>query len=406
MGIIYRGGSQGSISQNDISGWDWGIGAIWGSSPITSLESGSRNNRVTNNRIGVDAYQSSWPILGIFGTSSGYNSIFNNTYKNVYFTSGGTLYAINNYWGGVPNSTMFYLGSNCFIDTRYYLSSDPWTNILTENFLKEEIINGVLGDLFLEGLLHFRNKKFNKAKDSFISYLNRFPEKQIAYNALFYCLNDETKSDIISFFKSLPAKANSSHKLLLSYIYIREGQINDAISNNEFIIQNNPNTPLSIEAKTNNLYIELYQNQDFEKACMIYNEIKSQPELSTPLELDMIQSSLESYAMQNGLIFSEFELKKAVNNFNLKPVEYSLSSNYPNPFNPSTIINYAVKDAGLVSIKVYDILGAEVATIVNETKEAGEYAIEFNASTLPSGVYIYSMKVNGFSSSKKMLLMK
>lgn len=88
------------------------------------------------------------------------------------------------------------------------------------------------------------------------------------------------------------------------------------------------------------------------------------------------------------------------------PSEYSLSTNYPNPFNPTTIINYAVKDAGLVSIKVYDILGAQVATLVNESKEAGEYAIEFNASTLPSGVYIYTMQVNGFTSSRKMLLMK
>ena len=88
------------------------------------------------------------------------------------------------------------------------------------------------------------------------------------------------------------------------------------------------------------------------------------------------------------------------------PSEYSLSTNYPNPFNPSTVINYAVKDAGLVSINVYDILGAEIKTFVNETKEAGEYEVEFNASNLPSGVYIYTMQVNGFISSKKMLLMK
>lgn len=88
------------------------------------------------------------------------------------------------------------------------------------------------------------------------------------------------------------------------------------------------------------------------------------------------------------------------------PVEYNLSSNYPNPFNPSTIINFAVKDAGLVSIKVFDILGAEISTLVNEIKEAGEYVVEFNANNLPSGVYIYTMQVNEFVSSKKMLLMK
>ncbi|HCY77064.1 MAG TPA: hypothetical protein DHV28_14170 [Ignavibacteriales bacterium] len=86
--------------------------------------------------------------------------------------------------------------------------------------------------------------------------------------------------------------------------------------------------------------------------------------------------------------------------------EYNLFQNFPNPFNPSTVINYAVKEAGLVRLKVYDILGAEVAELVNETKEAGNHTIEFNASQLPSGVYIYTLQVNGFTGSKKMLLMK
>jgi len=86
--------------------------------------------------------------------------------------------------------------------------------------------------------------------------------------------------------------------------------------------------------------------------------------------------------------------------------EYNLDFNYPNPFNPTTVINFAVKDAGFVILKVYDILGSEVATLVNETKEAGNFAVEFNAANLPSGVYIYTLQVNGFTSSKKMLLMK
>jgi hypothetical protein len=101
-----------------------------------------------------------------------------------------------------------------------------------------------------------------------------------------------------------------------------------------------------------------------------------------------------------------YGVEKKQANQNLVPTSNALSANYPNPFNPSTVINFAVKDAGLVSLKVFDILGSEVVTLVNETKEAGEYAVEFNASNLPSGVYIYKMQVNGFASSKKMLLMK
>jgi hypothetical protein len=88
------------------------------------------------------------------------------------------------------------------------------------------------------------------------------------------------------------------------------------------------------------------------------------------------------------------------------PSEYILEQNFPNPFNPTTLLNYSVKEAGLVKIKVYDVLGSEVAELVNETKEAGYHSVEFNASNLPSGVYIYKMQVNEFSTSRKMLLLK
>ncbi|KAB2852876.1 MAG: T9SS type A sorting domain-containing protein [Ignavibacterium sp.] len=85
---------------------------------------------------------------------------------------------------------------------------------------------------------------------------------------------------------------------------------------------------------------------------------------------------------------------------------YALDQNYPNPFNPSTKIYYSIKEEGLVTLKVYDVLGNEIATLVNENKPAGNYEVQFNALQLPSGVYIYTLQVNGFTSSKKMLLMK
>lgn len=86
--------------------------------------------------------------------------------------------------------------------------------------------------------------------------------------------------------------------------------------------------------------------------------------------------------------------------------EYELCSNYPNPFNPTTLIQYSVKAAGWVTLKVYDILGSEVAVLVNSSKESGYHKAHFDASNLPSGIYIYSLQVNGFADSKKMLLIK
>ncbi|MCE1166360.1 MAG: T9SS type A sorting domain-containing protein [Bacteroidetes bacterium] len=88
------------------------------------------------------------------------------------------------------------------------------------------------------------------------------------------------------------------------------------------------------------------------------------------------------------------------------PSKYAISQNYPNPFNPVTKINYALPKSGLVTMKVYDILGKEVATLVNEVKNAGYYSVEFNASTLASGMYFYRIETNGFNEVRKMMLIK
>ncbi|MGD8782594.1 MAG: T9SS type A sorting domain-containing protein [Ignavibacteria bacterium] len=80
--------------------------------------------------------------------------------------------------------------------------------------------------------------------------------------------------------------------------------------------------------------------------------------------------------------------------------------NYPNPFNPATIISYTLPEEGRVSIKIYDILGREVETIVNEIRTAGTHSVEFNASHLPSGVYLYRIETSRGMLTKKMLLLK
>jgi hypothetical protein len=96
------------------------------------------------------------------------------------------------------------------------------------------------------------------------------------------------------------------------------------------------------------------------------------------------------------------------------PTNYELSQNYPNPFNPSTKIKYVIssviasgtKQSQLVTLKVFDILGNEVATLVNEEKEPGIYEVEFSSSTLASGIYIYRLTASNFTDTKKMVLLR
>ena len=101
-----------------------------------------------------------------------------------------------------------------------------------------------------------------------------------------------------------------------------------------------------------------------------------------------------------------FEYSKVVNVDLTTPTVFSLDQNYPNPFNPSTVISYSIPQNSFVTLKVYDIIGNEVATLVNQTQSAGKYDIRFDASSLSNGVYLYSIKTDNFSSTKKMILMK
>ena len=88
------------------------------------------------------------------------------------------------------------------------------------------------------------------------------------------------------------------------------------------------------------------------------------------------------------------------------PIDFALSQNYPNPFNPSTVISYSIPQNSFVTLKVYDVLGNEVSTLVNEIKSAGKYEVRFDASELSNGVYFYTVNADNFTSTKKMLLMK
>ncbi|MBS4064561.1 MAG: T9SS type A sorting domain-containing protein, partial [Chitinophagaceae bacterium] len=94
------------------------------------------------------------------------------------------------------------------------------------------------------------------------------------------------------------------------------------------------------------------------------------------------------------------------NESNKLPARYQLKQNYPNPFNPVTTINYSLPKSGVVSLKIYDILGREIKTLVNEEKSVGNYSIKFDGSNLSNGVYFYRIQTGDFSQTKKLILLK
>ena len=94
------------------------------------------------------------------------------------------------------------------------------------------------------------------------------------------------------------------------------------------------------------------------------------------------------------------------NNLLSSPEDFSLSQNYPNPFNPSTIISWQSPVGSYQTLKVFDVLGNEVATLVNEYKTAGSYSVTFEAGNLSSGIYYYTISAGDFHQTKKLVLLK
>ena len=129
----------------------------------------------------------------------------------------------------------------------------------------------------------------------------------------------------------------------------------------------------------------------------------------------LYSSSVLKGFVSGGIVYGDISLVDVDSETEL-PKEFLLSQNYPNPFNPSTKIQFVIPKSSFVNLKVYDVLGREVATLVNDEKLPGEYEVEFDASRLSSGIYFYKLSVSAwlsqdgqagnYSSTKKMIYLK
>ena len=150
--------------------------------------------------------------------------------------------------------------------------------------------------------------------------------------------------------------------------------------------------------------LEKYDNIDYQVDCSGIEPGEYYLRLTTTVQGDAAYSLAN--IQEDNVDLNKKNYKKVLFNGESLPKTYELSQNYPNPFNPSTTIRYQLPQDGLVTLKIYDILGREVKTLVNEEKAKGRYEVNFNASNLASGVYLYRIRVNDYVAVKKMMLIK
>jgi hypothetical protein len=195
--------------------------------------------------------------------------------------------------------------------------------------------------------------------------------------------------------------------------------VQPGVKNNQIVLQL---SNVSTTESTNNLEVKVIrnsQNLSFNQTEKLIENISQGKETEAAFTFDVDYNignveadTIEFLITDNKSIY---QTKQFIFQYSV-PTEYKLEQNYPNPFNPTTKIRYSIpaspksspteRTLNEVTLKVYDILGNEVTTLVNEQKEPGYYEVDFNASSFASGVYIYRLQAGSFFSTKKMMVIK
>lgn len=221
-----------------------------------------------------------------------------------------------------------------------------------------------------------------------------------------YIDHPEFADRIYSFFTNTVHPVFTELNLLPYKINFDSVSINDTTSHSMYII-NSGNKSLTIDSITvsDKHFILVNYLPQVEAYSAVKTLISFKP--------DSAQSYEAVVKVYSGSGFKQIELSGEGKNSTVNTVDestlpgrFSLSQNYPNPFNPVTIIRFSTAERQFISLRVYDVLGSEIATLISDVKNAGNYEISFDAVNIPSGVYFYKLQAGNFVETKKMMLLK
>ncbi|MDR3611546.1 MAG: T9SS type A sorting domain-containing protein [Ignavibacteriaceae bacterium] len=392
---IFLNTTSAGVSYDDIRGFCWGVyvgswSDMWADDP--SIYYAAINNKFIDNEVGIGA---GWGgFIWEESDDGGFNRIFNNTDYDVFCYEGSTALVGLNYWGGGPLSK-YYCDSTSYIESDDYLEGEASpSNRDIRNTFKSNFGHSQFDFKLLE-----KQEIVNAETKYYQSLVKEEKNSAFALSQL-YRINRENPSTTLSEYFETLLKTNNKNTALIQKIVaddnIRKNKFEEAITGYDKLIADNPNDFYGIDARFEKLFAYLHVKHDTLKATELLSEIKALD--SKDIEVGMRTKIAENllYKYNRSLTDKTKEI----------PSDYRLSQNYPNPFNPATRINYQIPKSGVVSLKVYDILGREVANLVNEYKNEGMYDVTFNASKLASGVYIYQLRANDYVASKKMILIK
>ncbi len=286
-------------------------------------------------------------------------------------SSGGevidTLYSVEREMGTLTENEILYSKANeSFISADYESAEIYYDQIISSSDTTENKLEAYSRKYTIGKLMKRSPEYFNILKNTY-STLSQSSENEL----------------LEKIFKQLSTKS-----------MVGEQEYIPAISEYDEIIQQNPGSEeavyAEIDALTTALLVEGNDSTLGKTAGGRY----------------LVKTTADYIVKINDILRKNFGSKSETEESEILPKEYTLYQNYPNPFNPVTTISYDLPKPGDVKLMIYDILGREVKTLINTQQEAGRHTVNFNASSLASGVYLYRLSINDFVSAKKMILLR
>ncbi len=431
--VVYSN-SNGYLMKNLISYNTIGVSCNSGATPMFGrlgfyYNCNSGNNRIIYNyNLGVSASNST-PYVGSSGVSNVMgNSLRSNTSSNLSASGSSYLNAENVWWGSsTPDASKITTSGGATIQYNPWCTSEPQYKMRTiENV--SEMVNlrmsktennnsslsseyPALSDPFEEAIVLIMNESYNKAFTIYKNILTASKEKQQIEKSLFGLLTlfrAKPSNDILDYLEQY-GKVNTEMKPTVDYVIgnslVVTDKTDEAIAKYQSVINDGKDPNMVRAAKIGLIKAYHFNKGEKELANLVLTELRNDSKSLAPaeeVELEFINWLI------NGKITNfkkEESQNKEKSNESKTPIGFSLS-NYPNPFNPSTTIRYSIPQDLHVKLKVYDITGKEVAVLVNEMKQAGEYNVEFSAGKYASGVYYYKLEAGSYKNIQKMVLVK
>ena len=418
---IYFQNSVGLVIGNDISGFADGIWCRYSSSPNSGGLGQEGNNLITNNTEGLVATDNSYPAFGSgLAAKNEYYGVCNQIYGNISYDAvsetGSNIGVEYAWWGQYPpNTSQMYTDGTSYIDAAYPetsssacpLNSGAAPVYQASTFSTNSSSNDSLSSLMHQAMVD----KFIKDYAGAASLCRRLLKydvygvygKQalvILFN-IFQSTGDSTIVNDLINYSLIKNNLGITAKELLASAYSSEGRLSGAevIANN--LIASYPNSNAEIHALLTLASLSGFSHKYNAVSSSAINVLNQKYSSSIDSGLVVALCGFENNSAGNSAKLS----KQALKNTNTGKLSFKLD-NYPNPFNPSTIIRYEIPQDGLATLKIYDEIGRLVKTLVNQYQSKGRYNINFNASQLASGIYFYRLSEGNFISTKKMILLK